>query len=139
MLRSIIIALCAAIIATSTTISPANADSCWDHNGSIMRLKAQGNQRWFYYEKPRQVLYASGVRPGTLLFNGVKKGNWYEGLSRVFSKHCVGAPLEYWVEGPVASNQLKVTVQGTREVHNRCQYTGNMKVDTLVFTYKYDC
>ena len=33
--------------------SEAKADSCWWHNGSLMRLKARGNDRWFYYERPR--------------------------------------------------------------------------------------
>ena len=58
----------------------AAADSCWNHNGSVMRLKASGNQRWFYYEKPRTVLRAAGVRRGTLLFSGRKNGNWYSGM-----------------------------------------------------------
>ena len=70
MLKTLLAVLFIGIFTTSSI-----ADSCWDHNGSIMRLKAQGNQRWFYYEKPRSVLYASGVRPGTLLFNGGKKGH----------------------------------------------------------------
>lgn len=119
--------------------SPARADSCWNHNGSLMRLKAQGNQRWFAYEVPRPVLQAAGVRRGTLLFNGVKRGNWYEGLSRVFSKYCPGIPLEYWVEGPVRSDQLQVTLRGTREVQSRCRPSGRMTTDTLVFTYSHQC
>lgn len=117
----------------------AAADSCWNHNGSVMRLKASGNQRWFYYEKPRTVLRAAGVRRGTLLFSGRKNGNWYSGMARRFSKYCPGSPLEYYVEGPVASNQLKVTVRGTRDVFRRCQNTGNVASDTLVFTFIRRC
>ena len=115
------------------------ADSCWDHNGSVMRLRAQGNQRWFYYERPRQVLRNAGVRPGTLLFEGRKSGNWYSGQARRFSKYCPNDPLVYYVEGPVASSQTKVTVRGTREVHKRCVPTGQVKTDTLVFTYLRRC
>lgn len=114
----------------------ASADSCWWHNGSLMRLVAQGNNRWFYYEQPRSGL---AVGPGTLLFNGKKQGNWYVGTARVFSKYCPGSPLPYHVEGPVATNQLKVTVQGNREVQNRCRPTGRWTTDTLVFTYAYRC
>jgi hypothetical protein len=117
----------------------AAADSCWDHNGSLMRLQAQGNQRWLSYERPRDVLRRSGVRPGTLLFNGVKRGDWYSGTARVFSKYCPGTPLEYFVEGPVRGDQLQVTVTGTREVHNRCRPTGRITTDTLVFTYSHQC
>ena len=116
--------------------TPSSADSCWMHNGSLMRLVARGNQRWFYYERPRSGL-AVGV--GTLLFNGRKQGNWYSGTARVFSKYCPGAPLPYRVEGPVASNQLRVTVRGSREVHRRCRPTGRWKRDTLVFTYSHRC
>ena len=117
----------------------ALADSCWNHNGSLMRLKANGNQRAFYYEVPKSSITDSGVRKGTLLFDGAKSGNFYSGTARVFSKYCPGQPLEYYVEGPVNSNQTRVTVTGTREVHDRCQPTGNMTTDTLVFTYARDC
>ncbi|MBL4733202.1 MAG: hypothetical protein JKY82_11515 [Rhizobiaceae bacterium] len=119
--------------------SMAIADSCWDHNGSVMRLQAQGNQRWFYYEEPRQVLRNSGVRRGTLLFNGRKDGDWYVGTARRFSKYCPGDPQEYSVEGPVRRDQLQVTVRGRREVHRQCTPTGNWTNDTLVFTYLYKC
>lgn len=128
------LALMAAVSAT-----PAFADSCWTHNGSLMRLQAQGNQRWLSYETPRQQLQAAGVRHGTLLFNGVKTGNWYSGTARVFSKFCPGNPLEYAVEGPVRGDQLQVTVTGTREVFRQCRPTGRFKTDTLVFTYSHQC
>ena len=101
-----------------------------------MRLQARGNERWFSYEQPRAGL---AVRPGTLLFNGRKQGNWYTGTARVFSKYCPGEPLPYHVEGPVAPSQTKVTVRGTREIHNRCRPTGRYKTDVLVFTYSHRC
>ncbi len=122
-----------------TGVSGAQADSCWNHNGSIMRLQADGNNRWLSYEIPRNVLANAGVRRGTLLFNGVKSGNWYSGTARVFSKHCPGTPQEYFVEGPVREDQLQVTVHGTREIHQRCLPTGRHKTDTLVFTYSHQC
>lgn len=117
----------------------AYADSCWNHNGSLMRLKASGNQRWLYYENPKQVLQNAGVQRGTLLFNGEKSGNWYSGIARRFSKYCLGNPLEYYVEGPVRSDQLQVTVRGTREIHKKCVPTGNIATDELVFTYVGQC
>ena len=129
--------MAAGIVAGSGTF--ASAASCWDHNGSLMRLEAQGNQRWIYYERPRPALRNSGVRSGTLLFNGVKNGNWYSGTARVFSRYCPGTPLEYYVEGPVRSDQLQVTVRGSREVHEQCRPTGRMTNDTLVFTYSHNC
>ena len=119
--------------------TPAAADSCWNHNGSLMRLKASGNQRWIYYEVPKSSLRKSGVRRGTLLFNGRKSGNYYIGTARRFSKYCPGTPLEYSVEGPVRSDQLQVTVYGSRQIYKRCQPTGRFADDTLVFTYKHKC
>lgn len=117
----------------------AFADSCWDHNGSLMRLKASGNARAFYYEVPRQAIAAQGVRSGTLLFDGVKSGDWYSGTARVFSRACPGAPLEYSVEGPVGANQTKVTLRGTREIYRDCRPTGRFQTDTLVFNYSHQC
>ena len=104
-----------------------------------MRLVAEGNRRWFYYERPRPGIAAQGVAPGTLLFDGWKNGDSYAGTARVFSKHCPGAPLEYQVSGPVAPNQLQVAVYGTRPVMQRCRPTGQMTTDTLVFTYSHQC
>lgn len=132
----------AALIGTAPiALSPttASADSCWDHNGSLMRLKASGNQRWMYYEAPRDVLRRAGVRRGTLLFDGRKNGNTYTGNARRFSRYCPGNPLVYQVSGPVSPNQTKITVYGEREVHKRCQGTGRYKRDRLVFTYSHQC
>lgn len=117
----------------------ALADSCWDHNGSLMRLKAAGNQRAFYYEHPKQVMRSAGVTHGTLLFNGSNVNGRYSGTARVFSKYCPGTPLEYYVEGPVDRNQTRVTLRGSRETMERCQPTGRTTTDTLVFTYSHQC
>lgn len=117
----------------------AIADSCWTHNGSLMRLKADGNRRWFVYEQPRETLRRAGVTRGTLLFDGVKQGNWYTGTSRVFSRFCPGNALHYATEGPVRADQLQVTLSGTREIQKRCQPTGRYTTDTLVFTYSHRC
>ena len=126
----------AVFISFSSTVF---ADSCWNHNGSVMRLQAQGNQRWFSYEEPRPVLRNAGVRRGTLLFNGRKSGNWYSGTARRFSKYCPGDPVKYFVEGPVRSDQLKVTLNGRREISRQCVPTGQWANDTLVCTYMYGC
>jgi hypothetical protein len=132
-------AVIAALTFNTVAATKASADSCWNHNGSVMRLVASGNQRWFYYETPRQGMVNEGVTPGTLLFNGWKNGNSYSGTARVFSRHCVGAPLEYQVQGPVRADQLQVTVYGTRPKMSYCQPTGQYATDTLVFTYMYQC
>lgn len=135
--------ICALVLALGVGVmvqaAPVAADSCWNHNGSVMRLTASGSGRAFYYEAPRSGLRNSGVYSGTLLFNGNKTGDWYSGLARVFSSACPGNPLEYWVEGPVLQNPLRVVMSGTREVHRNCQPTGRMATDQLVFSYMYNC
>ena len=117
----------------------ALADSCWFHNGSLMRLQAQGQNRWFSYEAPRATLQSAGVQQGTLLFNGTNVNGWYSGTARVFSSACPGQPQEYTVSGPVGPNQTSVTLQGNRQVHNACRWTGAYTTDTLHFTYSHQC
>lgn len=134
-----LISIPALVLALWVLPAPAAADSCWTHNGSMMRLQAQGANRWFSYENPRQGLRGSGVGRGTLLFNGQKNGEWYSGTSRVFSSACLGAPLEYYVEGPVLQNPLRVVLRGTREVHQNCVFTGDVTYDELVFVYSHQC
>ena len=120
--------------------SQAAADSCWDHNGSVMRLTASGNDRWFWYEStPHRWQSPAGVYPGTLLFNGRKSGEWYTGTARVFSNACPGSPAEYYAEGPVLQNPLRVQLSGQRQVYENCLPTGQWRTDTLVFTYMYNC
>lgn len=132
-------ALLAVALFSTLYSSSAMAASCWLHNGSLMRLEDSGNQRWLYYENPKPSLRPAGVRPGTLLFNGRKDGNWYSGTARRFSKYCIGTPLEYYVEGPVLQNPLRVVLRGTRNVYRQCRDTGRVANDELVFTYSHRC
>ena len=124
-------AICLALLAV-----PAAADSYWDHNGSLMRLKANGQQRVFTYEEPRSVLRRAGVRRGTVLFDGRNVGDYYVGRARRFSKYCE-APLDYEVEGPVVGG-TRIIMRGTREVFaSGCRGTGRSVEDELVFTYSW--
>jgi S1-C subfamily serine protease len=112
----------------------AFADSLWDHNGSVMRLVADGDQRQFLYERPRQILQGAGVGQGTILFDGYRVGNRYKGTAKRFSKNCP-APLPYEVSGTVV-NETKVVLKGRREVYDdNCRPTGRFRTDTLVFSH----
>ena len=126
--------VCASLLLVAQT---ASADSYWNHNGSVMRLTADGNQRHFYYHEPSDKMQRAGVEPNQLLFNGQKNGNKYHGTARVFSKDC-NEPLTYSVSGNVSPNQTKITLIGTREKYTSgCRATGKRVKDTLVFTYLY--
>lgn len=138
-MRNWIVGLSAAAVAVLGVATGAKADSCWNHNGSLVRLEASGNDRWFSYERPRQSLLAAGVRRGTLLFKGRISGNRYSGTAHVYSRYCPGDPLPYRVQGPVSGNQTRVTLRGQREVYTQCEPTGRYTTDTLVFTYSHRC
>lgn len=124
---------------TSGSVSGAQADSCWDHNGSVVRLVDKGLQRQFIYEVPQGTLVNAGVTRGTLLFVGLNRGDYFAGTARVFSRFCPADPLEYYVEGPVTHNPLQVTISGVRDSNRQCRSTGALVQDTLVFTYLEDC
>ena len=129
-----LLSLFTAALALIGIASQAHADTLWDHNGSVMRLVSDGSYRAFYYYQPREALRASGVEPGTLLFEGSRDGYLYSGDARVFSRYCPDTPLVYWVNGDVVS-ETEVVMYGTREVYSQCQPTGRYTTDTLVFTY----
>ncbi|WP_218916367.1 MULTISPECIES: hypothetical protein [Eikenella] len=111
------------------------ADSFWLHNGSVMRLQAEGNARVFSYENPTARMRGAGVKSGTVLFEGQRRGNRYTGQARVFSSNC--GELVYNVSGNVVTER-RVVLTGTREQYNAsCQPTGRFVTDRLVFTYQY--
>lgn len=111
------------------------ADSLWDHNGSVMRLTAAGNNRSLVYETPRASLRASGVSPGTLLFEGVRDGRTYRGTARRFSRNCL-RPVVYEVSGMIET-ETRIVLTGRRPLLDaRCRPTGQMRIDTLVFDYR---
>lgn len=132
--------LIAGLTALATLVpSIAAADSCWWHNGSLMRLSAYGEGRAFHYENPRGGLAALGIYRGTMLFNGRTDGRNYSGVANVFSSSCPGQPMGYQVQGPIGAGQTSVTLYGTREVRNGCYATGAYTQDVLTFTYAYQC
>ncbi len=141
-MRIMKIGLAASLLGLTMTgggVAVSQADSCWYHNGSVVRLIDNGLQRQFIYEVPQGSLVNAGVVRGTLLFNGLDRGNYYAGTARVFSRFCPADPLEYYVEGPVTRNPLQVTLSGARDANRQCQRTGTLVHDTLVFTYLQDC
>jgi hypothetical protein len=105
--------------------------SLWDHNGSIMRLVANGDSRQFLYHAPRQGMINEGVTNGTLLFEGVRNGDTYFGTAFVFRRRCGSFPFE--VNGTVAADERTVTMRGDApRIDGNCNISGHVS-DTLVF------
>lgn len=115
----------------------AHAEGLYDHNGSTMRITQDGTTVRIAYEVPRPGLTSQGVRPGTVLFQGLLDSNYYlEGMSRIFRTGC---DIDYFVYGqyqPAAS----FTLSGASPVLARtgCQIVDNVYEGpnaNLVFSY----
>ena len=118
------------VLLTLISATSAQAESLWDHNGSVVYLEANGASRKFFYKVPRRGL---PVKPGTLLFRGAKQGNNYSGTAFVFSNDC-GA-IGYRVAGTVSADDRTVTMWGKapRRGHG-CRVTGYVD-DVIMFTF----
>jgi hypothetical protein len=116
-----------------TTI-PHTGDKYWLHNRSRMVLYANGAARKFIYQVPREGLAEVGVKNGSILFEGERRGDRYIGTAYIFSSSC--GKLSYEVSGPVSDDDHKVTLYGRRpRVNGNCQ-TVERADDVLVFTYQ---
>jgi len=106
----------------------------WSHNGSMLRLVADGARRRFYYETPRQAIRDEGVANGTLLFDGIRNSDSYSGTAYAFSRRCGATP--YAVTGLVSSDQRRVTLYGQAPVRldQSCRPVG-FRDDALVFDF----
>ncbi len=103
----------------------------WNHNGSTMKLVADGSNRRFFYDSPRAGIRAEGVTPGTLLFEGQRIGDTYSGTAYIFSRVC--GRIAYQVSGEVSGDQRSVTMFGQApRPSSNCQIVG-YREDTLVF------
>lgn len=113
-------------------LDPAtNARRFWNHNGSLMKLVADGELRRFQYHVPRPGIIDEGVTPGDLLFEGRRSGLTYSGTAYVFSRRC--GRIAYAVSGHVADDERRVTMRGQApRLASNCRIIG-YRPDELVF------
>lgn len=115
----------------------AGADSIWNHNGSQMRLRADGDRRTFVYEQPRAAIANQGVERGTVLFEGSISGEagTYTGTAYVFSARCGKQP--YAVEGELVNDGHQIHLRGKapRRDSSTCALQGYRDDDLLVFDF----
>ncbi|MFM2421825.1 MAG: hypothetical protein RL291_355, partial [Pseudomonadota bacterium] len=110
---------------------PRTGPSQWWHNGSLMELRATGNDRAFHYLEPRQGIRDLGVTRGTLLFTGQRSVDTYRGTAHVFRGACGAWP--YAVSGTVSADQRRVVMTGQAPIiDSQCRQTGT-RPDELVF------
>ena len=134
-LRILFLTLAACLFLSGRT-EPAIAETLWSHNNSVMRFSYIGDLDDFQitYEKPKESLQAAGVENGTVLIEGIRKGDRLTGTANRFSASC-RAPLEYAVAGQII-RESRIVLRGRREVYDRnCRPTGRWVTDNLVFEF----
>jgi hypothetical protein len=89
---------------------PAGGESYWSHNGSSFRLIVQNEERQFVYLEPRPGLKKIGVKPGAVVFTGIRDRDTYMGTAYVFSSHC--GPIGFEVLGRVSLDDRHVKIRG---------------------------
>ena len=111
----------------------------YNHNGSQMRGERCGASLTILYERPRQGIYAQGVTPGTVLFEGTIGNNgaveYIEGLARVFKARCPDAlfPVEGGFTPGGAAGRPGIYLAGVAPVRaGNCAITGGRN-ETLQF------
>jgi uncharacterized caspase-like protein len=120
---------------TRGAANPYRPKSYWSHNNSLISLADNGNDRIFYYEKPRPGMVEAGVTPGTILFKGQfsRKKMRYSGEAYLFSRKC--GPIAYAMEGKVSADYRHVELRGRRPIRDAsCRSTGS-RAETLQFSF----
>jgi hypothetical protein len=111
-----------------------SSGNLWNHNGSVVRLVADGQKRQFIYENPRPGLIPSGVQKGALLFEGTSSGTKYSGTAYTYSKTC--GRKDYLVEGIVSDDQRQITLYGDFPIRDvtTCQLKSTRR-EGLLFSF----
>jgi hypothetical protein len=109
----------------------------WEHNDSIVYLDAvisTGSRKFLYY-RPNSRMALAGAQPGSLLFEGRRRNNRYEGTAYIFSHNCGSFP--YQVSGDVINDETVIMTGNAPQVDPAsCTIIGHVP-DRLRFTYKY--
>lgn len=124
---AVMLACFSALSAVTLAGVPAFAatSSYWDHNGSRMALEEDGSKRKIVYSEPKQGLDKAGIRPGTVLFEGERKGDGrLAGNARIFKGGC--NPIDYFVEGTLDPRKGEIVLQGQAPVYAQqgCEVSG---------------
>lgn len=111
----------------------SSSTALWMHNGSLMRLDANGKARTFSYENPRAGMRKAGAKPGDVVFEGERDGERYYGTAYIYSKAC--GRHGYAVDGRVLAGDRGVVLEGEApRFDDRCNITSTRR-DVLRFDY----
>lgn len=115
----------------ATRSTGPSGGSYWDHNDSVMVLVADGARRRFYYHRPRPGMAEAGARSGSLLFDGVRRGNTYSGTATIFAGAC--GTYTYRVDGYVVADRRVVMRGLAPRVDRRTCGVVDYRADELAF------
>jgi hypothetical protein len=111
--------------------TPGAAQSLFEHNGSLVRLRSDGASRSFEYVAPRAGLREVGVEAGTVLFEGSLTKDRYSGTAYLFSRGC--GRIGYPVQGRASGDRKTIELAGRAPRRSsRCKTVGHRE-DRLVF------
>lgn len=112
----------------------------WTHNGSVVEIDAAPSGKndgaesiEIRYVEPKASLMSEGVKSGTLLFNGSRKGDSISGTIRIFNMKC--GTLEYAASGNQSSTG-RIELKARRPVRANCAVTDRFVDEELVFEKK---
>lgn len=89
----------------------------WYHNGSQVRIIAQGVRRRIVFVAPNRRLARLGVSAGDVLFDGRRDGNRYSGVAYAYTKRCRARAFD--VSGRVEEGERRVVVRGSAPIFGR--------------------
>ncbi len=108
-----LISLFGFLVVSSVISVPASAYTIQhdaDHNGSDMTIINNDGDITIEYARPKSSMQRQGVRSGTVLFDGVIRGQTVEGHARVFRAGC--EPVRYWVSGRWRARAERLVLRG---------------------------
>ena len=98
-----------------------------------MAWESSGDRRWVWYYALRDGLAGSGVRPGTLLFEGRRVGRRMEGTAYTFSGPC--GPAGFPVDGPIGARDESVAMEGTAPRRDEACNVYDRRTERLAFEF----
>ena len=117
----------------------ASADSCWNHQGSVVKLKIDRQQTVLSYDQPRAELARFGISKGSSLFKGTTSGSQMFGDAFQYSTACPGQPHRYQVSGGIEANGKHFRLQGSRIRLEDCKPSGQLDQVELRFDFIREC
>ena len=110
-------------LATGAAAQGQGFSTLWTHNGSVVRMQADGTARVISYERAREGLLRTDVSSGATLFRGERIGDDFRGEAYTFKLGCSPAP--YPVGGRIEGGR-RLVLRGRAPVYDpgSCAVTG---------------